>query len=352
MIENQPIPTFPTARIAQRPPSLWRYEEALPAIPHEARITFQEGFTPLVPYAVGKARVWLKLDYLFPTGSYKDRGATVLISHAHTSNIKHVVQDSSGNAGCAIAGYAGKAGIGCKIFVPADTSPAKIVQIRMYGAEVVLVEGDRQATAEACLAAAQNTYYASHVYNPLFLQGTKTFAYEVCEQMGWKAPDVVVLPAGNGTLLLGAYIGFQDLWKAGMITKLPRLVGVQAANCAPLYEAWQHNTIPNSSYIATPTLAEGIAIAQPYLGNQMLEAVRETGGNFIAVGEEAILKQLVELARQGYYVEPTSACVIAGLTTYLQNYTLPADAQIVSVLTGTGLKATEKILKIQSLFTT
>ncbi len=331
---------FPLDLIAKRPPTLWRYEEALPALPIEDRVSFQEGFTPLLPYQVGKTQVFLKLDYLFPTGSYKDRGATMIISHAQKLGVTSVVQDSSGNAGCAIACYAAKAGIACKIFVPADTSPAKIVQISMYGAEVVRIQGNRDATAAACMDFAQKNevYYASHVHNNLFLEGTKTFAYEVCEQLGWQAPDALVLPAGNGTLLLGAYMGFQDLLKTGIIVQMPKLIGVQAQNCAPLYAEWAGEPIPDCQ---TPTMAEGIAIAKPYLASQMIEAVRQTQGSFITVGEADIKKQVVYLARQGYYVEPTSACIIAGLEQYVA--TQSKTAVIVSVLTGIGLKATDKL---------
>lgn len=333
---------FPIDLIQKRPPTLWRYEEALPAIPAQERVTFHEGFTPLVPFEVGKTEVLLKLDFLFPTGSYKDRGATVLMSQAKKEGVQFVVQDSSGNAGCAIAGYSAKANIGCKIFVPADTSPAKIIQIELYGAEIVKVQGDREATAQACLHEAQTAYYASHVYNDLFLQGTKTFAFEVCEQLGWQAPDSVVLPAGNGTLILGAYIGFAELLQAGIIAKMPKLIGVQARNCAPLYALHSRQVLPAWS----PTLAEGIAIATPKRGQEMIDAVQKTGGTFVAVGEADIEATLFDLARKGYFVEPTSACVVAGLAQYVA--TLQEPEKIVSVLTGTGLKASEKLQKLRT----
>jgi threonine synthase len=333
--------TFPKDKILQRPPSLWRYAEALPTIAEMHKVSFQEGFTPLVPYLIGAQTVWLKMDFLFPTGSYKDRGATILMSQAKQEGISFVVQDSSGNAGCAIACYAGKAQIGCKIFVPADTSPAKILQIEMYGAEIVKVQGDREATAQACLEEAKTQYYASHVYNDAFLEGTKTFAFEVWEQLGWQVPDSVVLPAGNGTLLLGVYKGFSELLQAGEIAKTPKIIGIQAGNCAPLYhQFWQR---PSPTWQST--LAEGIAIAQPYRAQEMIDAIQKTGGTFLIVNEQSIQSELFTLAKQGFYVEPTSACVVAGLKQYAQSLTLPE--KIVSVLTGSGLKATEKILKLK-----
>ena len=152
--------------------------------------------TPLEQVNIGGREILMKLDFLFPSGSYKDRGATVMISQALAMGVKQVVQDSSGNAGCAVAQYCARAGIGCEIFVPASTSPAKLVQIEAYGARLNLVPGSREDTAKAAMKAADHTYYASHVWNPFFFQGTKTFAYELCEQLGWKAPDTVILPAG------------------------------------------------------------------------------------------------------------------------------------------------------------
>jgi len=196
-----------------------------------------EGFTPLEEVEFSGDRALIKVDYLFPTGSYKDRGATVLISKMKEWGVQEVVEDSSGNAGCAIAAYCARAKIACEIYVPRGTSPEKTVQIQTYGAALRKVQGARERTAEAAREAASKIPYASHCWNPFFLHGTKTFAFEVWEQMGWKAPDVLVLPVGHGTLFLGAAMGFRELKEAGMIKRIPRLVGVQSASCAPLYEA-------------------------------------------------------------------------------------------------------------------
>ena len=198
-----------------------------------------EGFTPLEEIAFDGNRTLMKIDYLFPTGSYKDRGATVLMSKMKEWGVQKVVEDSSGNAGSAIAAYCAKAGIECEIYVPQYTSSEKTVQIQAYGATLRKVQGSRERTAEVAMEAASKIPYASHCWNPFFLHGTKTFAFEVWEQMDWKAPDVLVLPIGHGTLFLGAYIGFKELKEAGMIKRIPRLVGVQSASCAPLYRAFK-----------------------------------------------------------------------------------------------------------------
>ncbi len=338
-------PEFDPEVIVHRPANLWRYREALPIAPDAELVSFGSGLTPMVPVQIGDRSVQMKLDYLFPSGSYKDRGAAILITQAKAIGIEKVVQDSSGNAGCAVAAYCAKAGLDCEIFVPADTSPGKLAQIALYGAQLNKVPGSREATAQAAMAAAEATFYASHVWNPFFFQGTKTFAYEICEQNGWKAPDTVILPAGNGTLILGAYIGFAELQSAGIIHQIPKLVGIQSALCAPLYEAWRQGLDHVPVLETAPTLAEGIAIALPQRGMQMIEYVRKTGGTFLVVEEPEIKESLLEMCQQGFYIEPTSAAVVAGVRQYVDHHAA-ADEQIVSVFTGHGLKSTEKMLKL------
>ncbi|MGE4192894.1 MAG: threonine synthase [Pseudodesulfovibrio sp.] len=330
-------------RLAGRPATLWRYREALP-VPDGAELTLGEGFTPMLPVEIGGREVLVKQEQLFPTGSYKDRGAAVMMAMAAHIGVDRVVEDSSGNAGCAVSAFAAKAGIRCRIFVPADNSPGKLGQIELYGADLVPVPGSREDTASACMAAASDCYYASHVYNPYFFHGTKTFAYEVAEQLGWKAPDAVVLPAGNGTLLLGAHLGFTELLGLGLIDRMPKLVAVQSANCAPLCAAFEAGAREVSQVATAPTLAEGIAIGLPMRGEQMLEAVRETDGTCLAVSEEAVLAAFRDMGRKGFCIEPTSAAVVAGAAEYVR--TADADEVVVTVFTGHGLKVGDKLHKL------
>jgi len=335
---------FDRSKIESRPPSLWRYRELLPFQPDDRLLDLGEGFTPLVSVRLGGREVLVKQDQLFSTGSYKDRGAAVMISKALALGVRRVVEDSSGNAGCAVAAYCARAGIACEIYVPADNSPGKLAQIALYGARLVKVPGSREDTAAAVWQAAQQTYYASHSWNPYFFQGTKTWAYEVCEQLGWRAPDTVVLPAGNGTLLLGAALGFDDLLRLGVIQRVPKLVAVQSAACAPLAEAfWQGLDAPVAIH-KRDTLAEGIAIAEPVRGAQILRAVRASGGTFLTVEEGEIQPALVRVMRQGFSIEPTSAAAAAAVERYARS--APESEQIVSVFTGHGLKATEKLVKL------
>ena len=334
---------FDIRKIANRKPNLWRYREALP-IQNDGNITsFDEGFTPLIPIDFGNISIWIKQDHLFPTGSYKDRGASVLISKVREIGIRHIVEDSSGNAGCAIAAYSARAGISCEIYVPSNTSPAKLAQIYQYGARLTKIPGSREDTARAVFESAQSNYYASHSWNPYFFQGTKTFAYEIWEQLGWKVPDSIIIPVGNGTLLLGAWIGFKDLLKSGMIDQVPKLIAVQSSNCAPLALAFNKSMREPVPINPLPTLAVGIAIAEPIRGHQIIDAVRQTGGSFISVDDAEILQAMVKMHKKGFYIEPTAATVIAALN-QLKNHKESKEIWV-TVFTGHGLKSTEKILK-------
>ncbi len=332
-------PRFHLGRIDSRPPGMWRYREAIPIVSDDHIVSFSEGYTPLVEADVSGFRVKLKLDFLFPTGSFKDRGASVLLSRAKELRIGSVIEDSSGNAGAAVAAYSAKAGISCCIYVPSITSNAKTSQIEAYGASVIRVEGSREQTAESALKAAESTWYASHAWNPFFFQGTKTVAYELCEQMGWKAPDTVVAPVGNGTLLLGAYMGFRELAEAGVTGSIPRMIGVQAALCAPLHAGFRGGADSAPCPGTQKTVASGIAVAAPVRGEQIIKAVAESGGRFITVEEFEIIMSFKDMARKGLFIEPTAAAGIAGLRKYLVDAN--DGENVVAILTGHGLKSPE-----------
>jgi len=337
-------PTFPIEKIEERPSGLWRYREAIPVLDDRNIVSFNEGFTPMVSLDFNGKKVLIKLDYLFPTGSFKDRGASVLVSKIKELRIKKVVEDSSGNAGAAIAAYCAKAGIKCDIFVPDYTPPGKLAQIESYGAKLKKIPGTRKDTANAAFKAAESCYYASHYWNPFFIQGTKTFAFEVCEQLGWDSPDSVILPVGSGSLMLGVYIGWSELLNAGIINKIPRLIGVQAENCAPLAISFNENSDEIPSIEKKETIAEGISISTPVRGKQIIDAVKRSKGAFITVSESEIKEAVRWICKKGFYIEPTSAAVVAGINKYLKESS--PDEVIVSIFTGHGLKTAEKIAKI------
>jgi threonine synthase len=265
-----------------------------------------------------------------------------MLSYLKHLGVQAAVEDSSGNAGAAVAAYAARAGIACRIFVPAATSRGKLAQIAAYGATVVPIPGSREDVAAAARAEAEDSAYASHVFNPYFFQGTKTVAFEIWEQLGFRAPDRMILPVGHGTLYLGAYLGFRDLLEAGEIPALPRLIGVQAEACAPLASAWRNEP----AAAMTATVAEGIRIAAPDRGQEILQACRESGGELLTVSEEEIAGALRTLGRAGLYVEPTAAVAPAGALKLAAARTLPVEEISVIPLTGSGLKAGESIAKL------
>ncbi|MFC9652863.1 threonine synthase [Streptomyces sp. NPDC056937] len=305
--EASPVPL---KSLSSRVDSLWRYAEALPLAAPVT--TLGEGRTPLVPLT---SSVSAKLDFLMPTLSFKDRGAVMLAELARRLGPERVIADSSGNAGTAIAAYCARAGLPCTVYVPETTSPKKTEQIRAHGARLERVPGDREATARAARAAADEpgTFYASHVYNPYFLHGTKTYVYELWEDLGGRLPETIVVPVGNGTLLLGAALAIDELSSHGLIGERPALIAVQAEAVSPLATAFRAGAeelpAPAGSAPTLATLAEGIAIPNPPRARQILRAVRASGGTFRTVTEDQLRAAQLDLASRGLFVESTAvAC--------------------------------------------
>lgn len=316
-------------------PGIWRYKAAF-SVPDQApQITLGEGNTPLVWAEVFGREVGFKLESLNPTGSFKDRGSAVLLSWLLAAGVDQAVEDSSGNAGASFAAYASRAGIKGKVFVPAYASGPKRTQIESYGSEVIAVPGPRSQAAEAVLAEVnQGAVYASHAYLPHGTAGIATIAYELWEDLG-SSPGTVLVPVGHGSLLLGIYLGFQALARNGHISRLPRLVGIQAASIDPLYQAFLSGEDRHSVHPEGKTLAEGVAISDPYHGEQVLEAVRESGGTFLHVEEDRIKADQGSLAELGIYAELSSGLVWDGLRQLPP--TMPDP--VICVITGHGLKS-------------
>jgi threonine synthase len=226
--------------------------------------------------------------------------------------------------------------------VPAYTPAAKIVQMRAYGAEIELVPGTRQDTSDEAARQSARIFYASHNWQPFFLQGTKTLAYELWEDLGFRAPDHVVIPTGAGSNVLGCDIGFSELLRSREIDALPRLHAVQPKNCAPFANAFAEGLATCPDVDAKPTIAEGTAIAKPVRPREVLAAIRRSGGSSSGVGEAEIEAACRELALLGLYAEPTAAVAAAGLSQLLEAGTIARDETVVVVLTGGGLKATQR----------
>jgi threonine synthase len=326
--------------------SLWRYRRAFP-VPLDRPVGLGEGCTPLVRRTWEEVEVLFKLEWFAPTGSFKDRGASVMVSTLRRQGVTAILEDSSGNGGAAIAAYAAAAGMRAKVLVPASTQPGKIVQTRSYGAEVELVPGSRQATAEEAERQAEHIFYASHNWQAFFLQGTKTLAYELWEDLGFRAPDNIVIPTGAGSNVLGCDIGFGELLRRGEIERLPRLFAVQPENCAPIDASFRTGGSARVTIEPRPTIAEGTAIAHPVRLLEVLAAIRRSGGSTVTVSEAEIVAATLALARgHGLYAEPTSAAAAAAASKLLHSGAIGAEETTVVLLTGGGLKATFRMAEL------
>lgn len=288
--------------------------------------------------------LYAKLEFMNPTGSFKDRGTAALMSVAKEFGAREVVEDSSGNAGASVAAYAARAGIAAHIFAPASAPAAKLSQISVYGATAHLIEGSRQAATDAAMdfAAARGLVYASHNLSPFFLEGTKTFAYEIARQFDGRPPKHIVIPVGNGSLLIGAYKGFVELRRAGLIEATPHLHAVQARAVMPLAAAFgdaSSTPLIEDASEGAATIAGGISVANPPRLKQSIEALRKTDGTAVAVSDADIARWHALLARkEGIFAEPTAAAAFAGLELLVKQGAIrQADATLLPV-TGFGLK--------------
>lgn len=318
---------------------MWRFRAAMRLPSGASPVSLGEGDTPMVPWRRSRFgdRRWLKVESASPTGSFKDRGAAVLASTAIATGARRIVCDSSGNMAASVSAYAAAVGLSCEVFVPAGTSPAKVAQARAYGAHIVEVEGDRDRVADEAQRAVGDAFYASHYWNPFFLEGTKTVAYEIVEALGGAVPDHVIVPVGHGTLWLGLLHGFDELRAAGRTDGIPRLHAIQAMACAPIVAA------ADGAPVRPPAIgksrAEGIRVATPPRLAAIVAGLVRTGGRALAVDEAAITAAQAESARAGIWMEPTAAVALAGLHA-LEAWDLVApDDVIVTVVTGHGLKS-------------
>ena len=330
--------------LRKRPPIMWKYRELLPIVDDDNIITLNESITPIVRVNFLGVETFLKLDYLFPTGSFKDRGASVALSRIKELGINEIVEDSSGNAGAAIAAYSSVAKVKCKVFVPWDAPEGKVLQIKSYGAEVVRVKGSRAEVNKETLKEAKKSYYIGHLWNPFFIEGIKTLAYEAVEQTSWKEFDAVIVPVGSGGLLLGVYKGFLEFSELGFIRLLPRIYGVQSAVCAPVYEILHGERL--SECVGEP-LADGIAVPNPPRGGQVADVIKNTKGDLVVVSDAEIVESLKELTKMGFFVEPTSATVLAALKKLIERGSVDRGERVLMPLTGFGLKALDKLVKLK-----
>jgi threonine synthase len=340
---------------ASRQRSIWRYGPLLPLWPptcaaQSAICNLQSamtavGWTPLyraerLGRPLGLSQLYIKDDGRNPTGSSKDRASAVVVARALELGEQTVATASSGNAAAALAGLGAAAGLASVIFVPQSAPEAKVVQLLIYGATVLLVEGSYDDAFELCLAACKEWgwYCRNTGYNPHTAEGKKTCALEIVEQLHWDAPDTVLVAVGDGNIITGLHRGFQDALALGWIARMPRLVGVQACAAPALYQAWRAGASEVTPDRAE-TLADSINVGLPRDGFRALRAARETNGMYIAVEDEAILHAIGAIARStGIFIEPAGAAPFAGLFALVECGEIRPDERVVVVNTGNGLK--------------
>ncbi|RLE81962.1 MAG: threonine synthase [Thermoprotei archaeon] len=319
------------SEIRRREWSMWRYRELIPA---RKVVSLGEGFTPLLERDFFALRLYLKLEYLNPTGSFKDRGTAVTISKVSELKIRGVIEDSSGNAGISVAYYSSAAGIKAKIYVPRDAPPGKKALILSSGATLVECSSRTEAHKRAIKDSESSEYaYVGHLWNPYFIEGTKTMAFEVAEQLGWRAPSIAVVPVASGTLLLGLYKGFRELYELKLIDKVPKLIAVQGAGCAPVYKA-----IHGEESCGSSALADGLRVENPPRLEEIIRAIRETRGDCIVVDDYDIHVLSAFAFKKGFIVEPTSVAALAGVRKAVEEGLIDKGEEVLVPLTGSGLK--------------
>ncbi len=322
-------------RLRARPFNHWRYEELFPFV--QSRVTFGEGGTPLFSLR-GNPNVMVKLESANPTGSFKDRGSTIEISHAFDEGAKHVVCASTGNMGASVAAYCARAGLDCEIVLPAKTGGEKMKQISQYGAKTLCVKGDYAEAAQV----AYNKYHlegdflvGDYAYRG---EGEKSVAFEIMDQLCGQAPDYIIVPIGNGTLISGMWKGLKEMKKLGLIEQLPRLIGVQAAGCNTVVKAFLEGK--KIKHVKPDTIAGAVACGKPLDGVTALRALKESGGEAIALTDKDILHARSILAvTEGVDAEPSGALAFGAY----HRMQIPPSKKVVLVVTGHGLKDLEHV---------
>ena len=335
--------------------TMWRYRPLLPVEDTTPAPPLRVGGSPLYPAAAladelgMSGPLWVKDDGQNPTGSLKDRASAMAVAKAAEAEAETICCASTGNAASSLAGNAAAAGLKTVIFVPKRAPEGKVAQLRIFGADVTLVDGSYEETfrqSEACIK--DNGFYSRNAaINPYLVEGKKTVAFEIAEQLGWNVPDYVAVSVGDGCTIAGVWKGFCDLYSIGFIEELPKLISVQAAGCCPL------NTCIETGGTLEPseenTLADSIAVGVPRNPDKAFTAVTESEGVTVNVTDEEILTAMRLLGRtQGVFAEPAAATALAGVKKALDEGKIPATASIVTIVTGNGLKDTANGIRATS----
>lgn len=325
--------------------SLWRYIDLLPVRERPGCLNLQVGWTPLyrarkIEELLGLEEIYVKDDGRNPTASFKDRASAIGVAKAIELEKDIICAASTGNAASSLSGFAACAGIATYIFVPASAPSAKITQLLIYGANVVLVDGTYDQAFDLCLKASEEFgwYNRSCAINPYLVEGKKTVSFELMEQLNWQVPDRVIMSIGDGCCISGAWKGFRELYELGLIDKLPRMVGVQAIGSNPVNRAFREG-LNHFEYIKPDTLADSISVGIPRNGLKALRTLRQSNGDVADVSDCEILDAMKELARlTGVFGEPAGVTGFAGLKKMVREGRIGKDESVVLVVTGNGLK--------------
>lgn len=344
--------------LEKRKPGVWKYKELLPVKANSKIVSLGEGGTKLhecrrLAKALGIRKIYAKDETRNPTGSYKDRPAAVGISRALEFGVKTVALASDGNAGPAMAAYAAKTGLRCYVFMPANTPIERINQVQIFGGKVIRVKG----TVSDCLDLLYEVQSHYEWYqltttipsNPYQAEGSKTIAYEICQDLEWYPPDWLAMPVGGGSLLTANWKGLKELSQLGFIERFPKMVGVQAEGCAPVVRAYEQDKTPRQieSWGEPKTIAITIAVPSPLDGVGVLKAIKESGGTAIAVSDEEILGAEKLLAEtEGIFSEAAGVASLAGVKKLIDIGKIDKEESIVFTVTGTGLKDLESAMRI------
>jgi len=329
---------------ADRSFTIWRYRTLLPMEDSSPVPPLTVGWTPIydcprLASEFGIKQLLIKDDGRNPTASFKDRPSALAVVKAREAGARVITTASSGNAGCALAGMCASVGMEAVIFVPVSSPPAKIAQLQIYGAKVVLVEGSYDEAYDLCQAAGQRYgwYQRNTGYNSSTREGKKTAALEIGEQLGWQVPDKVFVGIGDGNIISGLWKGFGDLHRLGWIEQLPQLIGVQAAGASAVVDAANGDGVVRVG--PASTVADSINVGQPRDATAAIRAIRDSGGCGVKVRDDEIIAAVGRLARAtGVFAEPAAAAAFAGFVKQCESGALKSDERVLLMLTGNGLK--------------
>ena len=327
---------------------MWRYRELMPIFDGEDPVTLGEGFTPLVHaralgHALGLRSLYVKDESLNPTNSFKARGQSAAITRARATGAKTIAVPSAGNAGNAMAAYAARAGLEAKVFLPRDVKTPFIRECRLYGAEVTLVEGSISDAGRVAAeqGASRGWYDVSTLKEPYRIEGKKTLAYEVAEQMDWQWPDWFIYPTGGGTGMVGMWKAFDELERIGWMPprRRPRMVSVQAEGCAPIVRAFRDGAAHAVPWEGPTTIADGLRVPKAIGDFLILRAVRESGGTALTVSDAEMVDGMLRLgALEGISAAPEGGATVAALVHLLRDGTIKPTDSVVLFNTGGALK--------------